>query len=84
MCCEKEMPKYRSHKDVWALKIKDIQLTVTGAIIIPEEEGFASFEVDTEYVSKHKPQVGGYFVVYKDGYKSWSPANAFEQGYTRI
>jgi hypothetical protein len=30
------------------------------------------------------PQPGGYFVVYKDGYKSFSPAKAFEEGYTRI
>lgn len=26
--------------------------------------------------------VGGYFVVYDDGYTSWSPAKAFEDGYT--
>ena len=30
------------------------------------------------------PEVGGYYVVHKDGYKSFSPANAFEEGYTRI
>ncbi|MCK9988658.1 MAG: hypothetical protein AzoDbin1_05130 [Azoarcus sp.] len=28
--------------------------------------------------------VGGYYVVYEDGYKSFSPAIAFESGYTRI
>jgi len=33
---------------------------------------------------EHNPQPGGYFVVYKDGYKSFSPAKAFEEGYTRI
>jgi hypothetical protein len=31
---------------------------------------------------KHKPQVGGYFVQYRDGYKSFSPAAAFEEGYS--
>ncbi len=37
-----------------------------------------------DYMRKHQPKIGGYFVVYKDGYKSFSPAEAFEEGYTRI
>ena len=36
-----------------------------------------------EFMDKHSPQVGGYYVVYKDGYKSYSPAQAFEEGYKR-
>lgn len=35
-------------------------------------------------MAKHKPVAGGYFVVYEDGYESFSPAKAFEEGYTRI
>ena len=54
------------------------------AIITPEEEGYAPFKVNHEYVRKHNPQVGGYYVVYKDGYKSWSPAEVFEKGYTKL
>lgn len=87
-----EMPKYRSHKEVWALKIKSIVRDGEGenresdgsAIITPEEEGYAPFRVEGGYLHKHKPQVGGYYVVYKDGYKSFSPAEAFEEGNTRI
>ena len=90
-----EMPKYQSHKQVWALKIKAIVLdselakeanreTDGSATITPEEEGYAPFKVDHEYVRKHNPQVGGYYVVYKDGYKSFSPAEAFEEGYTKL
>ena len=90
-----EMPKYRSHKEVWALKIKGILFdsdlaketnreTDNSAIITPEEEGYAPFRVDSNYVRKHNPRVGGYYVVYEDGYKSWSPAGAFEKGNTRI
>ena len=30
------------------------------------------------------PAVGDYLVIYEDGYKSWSPSRAFEEGYTRI
>jgi hypothetical protein len=30
------------------------------------------------------PNLGDYIVIYEDGYKSWSPAQAFEEGYARI
>lgn len=90
-----EMPRYKSHKTVWALKIKEIvkdsdlaqkenRETDGSAVITPEDKGYGPFRVDHEYMRKHNPQVGGYYVVYADGYKSFSPAKAFEEGYTRI
>ena len=90
-----QMPRYKCHKEVWALKIKAIfhdrdAATLDGnresdgsATITPEEKGYAPFKVDANYVHKHKPEVGGYYVVYEDGYKSFSPAGAFESGYAR-
>ena len=88
------MPRYRSHKEVWAHKIKDIAPTNANhdpraesdgsMVITPEEDGYGAFIVDPAYVRKHAPQKGGYFVRYKDGYTSWSPAEAFEEGYTRV
>ncbi|BBE77425.1 hypothetical protein MRY16398_24810 [Phytobacter sp. MRY16-398] len=91
-----EMPRYQCHKKVWALKIKGIQYKPNpdttgkscsasyGAVITPEDDGYGEFEVSAEYICKHKPQIGGYYVVYDDGYKSFSPASAFESGYARI
>jgi hypothetical protein len=92
MSNSREMPKYQSHKQVWALKIKAIVRDGEGenresdgsAMITPEEEGYAPFRVEHEYMHKHKPEVGGYFVQYEDGYKSFSPAEPFESGYTRL
>lgn len=84
-----EMPRYKCHKEVWALKIAAIEYghgahdTVT-AVIAPADEGYEPFVVDEAYINKHKPEVGGYYVVYEDGYKSFSPAAAFEGGYTRL
>jgi len=83
------MPMYQCHKKVYALKIQSVQVQTgdegpRGAIITPEEPGFAPFEVDGTYVMKHNPKPGGYFVQYEDGYKSFSPAEAFENGYTRL
>ena len=82
--CSRKMPTYRCHKEVWALKIEEIATGTDGAMITPVEEGYAPFFVDGAYLEKHKPEVGGYYVVYKDGYKSFSPAEAFEDGYTKV
>lgn len=85
-----EMPRYKSHKVVWALKIADIyskysdELGTNLTMIQPADEGYAAFPVGDDYMEKHKPTAGGYYVVYKDGYKSFSPADAFEDGYTRL
>ena len=90
-----ELPKYRCHKEVYAVKIKTIKYdsdlavsigreTDGSAMIIPEGKGYEPIKVNHEYVRKHKPQEGGYYIVYKDGYKSYSPAKAFEEGYSLI
>lgn len=73
----RQMPQYQSHKRVWALKIKEID----GNKIVPADEGYAAIETPDGFADKHKPQVGGYYVVYDDGYKSYSPAEAFDGGY---
>jgi len=112
----REMPRYKCHKEVWALKIANIQppeglkptvaeleailgghggsevtlnpdgaaLAITGAMITPAEEGYAPFHVSAEYMRKHRPSVGGYFIRYKDGYESYSPEKAFVEGYTKL
>ena len=79
-----ELPSYKSHKIVYALKIKVVNVEDGMIWIVPEDDRYAEFQVDSAYYDKHKPQAGGYYVVYEDGYKSWSPAEAFENGYTKI
>lgn len=81
-----EMPRYQCHKKVWALKIQRITSPspTGGARIEPADPGYAAFEVDGKYIRKHAPEVGGYYVVYEDGYTSFSPADVFESGYTRL
>lgn len=92
----REMPRYQCHKQVYALKIKDISphpnpdtsgqsvAASYGAVITPFEDGYAPFDVPSEFVMRQRPQVGGYYVVYDDGYASYSPAAAFEAGYTQL
>lgn len=83
-----ELPKYTCFKEVWALKIKKLDTTDQTApfelMMTPHERGYAPIILSEAYVRKHKPQVGGYYVVYEDGYESYSPAKAFEGGYNKI
>ena len=83
-----EMPRYVCHKTVHALKIEAVEANPDGTCYITSEAtegaGPARVEVSREYIDKHAPESGGYYVVYEDGYKSYSPADAFENGYTFI
>lgn len=93
---QRALPRYQCHKQVCALKIEAIEplpnpdttgqsaASSYGAIITPVNAGYAPFEVTAEFVNRHNPQAGGYYVVYDDGYKSFSPAQAFEDGYNPI
>ena len=91
MTASREMPKYQCHKKVWALKIKAVaqgtqptDLPGGSWMLHPADDGYGPLEVSHEWYAKHKPEAGGYFVVYDDGYKSYSPASAFESGYSLI
>jgi hypothetical protein len=81
------LPDWRCHKVVAAGRIEDIAprtghqrvLVVCGhrdlpvAVVVPES-----------YIERNKPVRGGYYVLYEDGYESFSPRQAFESGYRRI
>ena len=81
----REMPRYKCHKEVWALKIASVDRDDTGRGWLGfDDAGFANMEMSPEFMRKHDPEPGGYYVQYADGYKSYSPAKAFEEGYARI
>ena len=79
-----QLPKWKSHKEVYADKI-----TKVGQAALTTESGGWIELIDTDIgnrikASEKKPQVGDYYVQYEDGYESWSPAKAFEDGYTKV
>jgi hypothetical protein len=84
-CVGVELPQYQCHKRVRAAKIT--ALRQNGNHDMPDlvlgEIGCVVTHLPDWHL-KHKPEVGGYYVVYEDGYASYSPARAFEDGYTRI
>lgn len=80
----REMPRFISQKVVHALKIaflQDVPREV-GVELIFEDKSYAPLTVSREWVQARGAQPGGYYVVYGDGYTSWSPAEAFEKGNT--
>ncbi len=87
-----QLPQYESHETVGALRIvqimklsNDLTLRIDppkGWLIIPAERGFDAFEVDEKYMEKHQPQIGGYFIQYEGGSRSYAPADFFSKGYS--
>lgn len=91
-----KLPQYQCHKKVRAAKIGAIEHTGEPGrwrldLLMPaelEKEYFGpawqKLEVDQSWLERFNPVVGGYYVQYEDGYASFSPAKAFEEGYTLI
>lgn len=86
-----DLPRWRCHKVVHAAKIEQVEPSpVHGwrlSLDVPGTPG-AFVDVDYNFIDHRKvlwtSLRGGYFVVYADGYMSFSPAKAFEEGYTRL
>ena len=85
MPTEIEMPRYQCHKQCWALQSDGILRMADGSGLLSfVNRRYDQRKASADYMQKHDPHVGGYFVVYPDGYQSFSPAAGFESGYTLI
>ena len=83
---KQKLPRWKSHKEVEAFKIEAVlSFPQPGGLttLVSVGDGFRVY-VNDEYVKKHNPQIGGYYVRYADGYESFSPAEAFEEGYVPL
>ena len=76
------LPLWKCHKIVGAFKIDDIKIDEAEgyACLFPESLDIPEPKVTSTWMKSHNPKIGGYFVVYEDGYTSYSPASAFEKG----
>lgn len=82
-----DLPKWRSHKEVGADKIIDITrapASATDTGILWKLKCGRIINPTRDLIARGEPVVGDYYVEYADGYQSWSPASAFEEGYTEI
>ena len=79
----RELPLYQCYKRVRAAKIGRLEPLEDGNVIIrPADESIEPFQVSDDYCQRYSPTPGGYYVKYADGYESFSPCQAFEEGYT--
>src|ERR1700738_4966115 len=82
-----EMPRYVSHKRVWALEIESVGLMDHPNLhrtVASRDKGYAPSAIPEEVFLRYKPVPGDFYVVYADGYKSFSPRKAFLEGYQPV
>jgi hypothetical protein len=85
------LPRWQSHKKVYGDRIKGIERLDPKVGWGRDDTGLrwlldcgVIVSVTKDLIARGSPTAGDYFIQYDDGYKSWSPAKAFEEGYTRI
>lgn len=66
------MPQTREIQGQWHVMVED----VNGVPI--------TIEMPPDAFNRRAPARGDYIIIYDDGYKSWSPAKTFEDGYERL
>jgi len=84
------LPKYVSHKEVEAGKIVGVRAyagqtrDIVAEVVVSVDGVEYVIEVPVDFNARGTPKIGDWLIRYKDGYLSWSPAEAFETGYTRM
>ena len=83
-----DWPRYESHKIVQAAKIVGFHATEgigrMSATVDPGDGGPVMQFIPTHRVMMEKAEVGDWAMLYKDGFRSISPAKAFEEGYRKV
>ena len=86
-----QLAAWRCHKIVRAAKIVGVEPGRDAVLLTLSPEHVISDTPTTLTVPPNWPPflnspqlVGGFYVLYADGYESWSPAAAFKDGYTLL
>jgi len=87
------MPEYTCDKTVRAAEIVAVRVSGDGdhpcevTVELPPHGDMMhrlTIFMPPGWHAKHEPEVGGYLVEHEDGYRSYSPRDAFEAGHTII
>lgn len=80
-----QLADWKCHKIVKAGKILALSDSFSEPVTVEDVNGTpCKVAIPLSMFARGRPVVGDYIVIYDDGYKSWSPAKAFEDGYARI
>lgn len=85
-----ELKRWKCHKVIQAARI--IGLDPEDRVILdPQHVDLKRTFADRDecqppkdWYDRFRGKKDGYYVIYEDGYTSWSPAEAFESGYSEI
>jgi hypothetical protein len=81
-----ELPLYKCHKTVRALKIKQINLSSGPNLfhceLVFEDSRYGNLPVLEDWYHEHQPDGDGYYVMYEDGHASFATSAAFENVFT--
>lgn len=77
------LPRWQCHKRVTAAQIQRVEMLTDGGAVLHFPAGQHG-RVSSAYMERCRPEEGGYWVRYDDDYESYSPKEAFEDGYTLI
>lgn len=80
----KLLPRYQCHKQVNALQISGIFPNPRGVELHFVDDSVIPFQLTADWYNEHAPLVGGYLVAYDNGDLSFSPADVFHAGYSRM
>ena len=79
------LPCWQSHKIVEAAPITSIHRGPDPRWVeVKVGVETLRFEVPANFFSRGLPSQDDYFVRYDDGYLSWSPKQAFDEGYAQV
>jgi hypothetical protein len=80
-----QLADWKCHKIVKAGKILEFGPGFNTPVTVEDVNGApCKVNIRSDVFARGRPNLGDYLVIYEDGYKSWSPAKAFEDGYTRL
>lgn len=79
-----KLPLYQCHKQVRAARITSIDYKLCVIQVYVGKKVDVEIQVTADWLDKHDPVIGGYYVVYEDGYRSFSPMSVFEDGYSKL
>ena len=83
-----ELAEYRSHKVVRAGKIVSFdknQATSRWDVGVIDADGVTTIvDCPSDIFARGFPPPDSWLLLYRDGYKSWSPGSEFEDGYDRL
>lgn len=80
-----QLADWKCHKIVKAGKILGVGSDGGFNVTVEDVNGApCKVEMPANAFARGIPDIGDFIVIYEDGYKSWSPAKAFEDGYARV